>query len=131
MNLQSTIELFAGGPGSGCKGPNCGRPSTGGSLISRSGLGKTELDIHPRTVTQVNKILSRIGVEERLAYTAKDAEVYWQGGRADMFHNAGVGVARPSHLTIGKYLEDLQYKLEYDRNVGTKVMQTLRDRYKL
>lgn len=26
MNLTSTIELHAGGPGSGCKGPNCGRP---------------------------------------------------------------------------------------------------------
>lgn len=25
MRLASTIELQAGGPGSGCKGPNCGR----------------------------------------------------------------------------------------------------------
>ncbi len=29
MNLATTIWLYAGGPGSGCAGPNCGRPSTG------------------------------------------------------------------------------------------------------
>lgn len=26
MNLASTIEIYGGGPGSGCQGPNCGRP---------------------------------------------------------------------------------------------------------
>jgi hypothetical protein len=25
MNLADTISLYAGGPGSGCRGPNCGR----------------------------------------------------------------------------------------------------------
>lgn len=37
MNLSQIIRwLFAGGPGSGCKGPNCGRPkgSAGYSLVS-------------------------------------------------------------------------------------------------
>ena len=29
MNLESTITIHAGGPGSGCKGTNCGRPRTG------------------------------------------------------------------------------------------------------
>jgi len=28
MNLATTIELYAGGEGSGCQGPNCGRPKT-------------------------------------------------------------------------------------------------------
>lgn len=28
MRLVSTIELYAGGPGSGCQGPNCGRPKS-------------------------------------------------------------------------------------------------------
>lgn len=27
MNLAATIEIYSGGPGSGCQGPNCGRPS--------------------------------------------------------------------------------------------------------
>lgn len=27
MNLASSIWLYSGGDGSGCKGPNCGRPS--------------------------------------------------------------------------------------------------------
>lgn len=26
MNLQTTLSIYAGGPGSGCQGPNCGRP---------------------------------------------------------------------------------------------------------
>ncbi len=29
MNLQATVAIFAGGPGSGCQGPSCGRPETG------------------------------------------------------------------------------------------------------
>ena len=29
MNLETTIELQAGGPGSGCHGETCGRPATG------------------------------------------------------------------------------------------------------
>ena len=28
MNLATTISIMAGGPGSGCNGPNCGRPLT-------------------------------------------------------------------------------------------------------
>jgi hypothetical protein len=27
MNLAATMDMFFGGPGSGCKGENCGRPS--------------------------------------------------------------------------------------------------------
>lgn len=34
MNLSQVISIYGGGPGSGCKGPNCGRP----------GSGKTEPD---------------------------------------------------------------------------------------
>jgi hypothetical protein len=26
MNMAATIRLYGGGPGSGCEGPNCGRP---------------------------------------------------------------------------------------------------------
>jgi hypothetical protein len=29
MNLSASISLYAGGPGSGCQGENCGRPKTG------------------------------------------------------------------------------------------------------
>lgn len=28
MNLSATIAIYGGGPGSGCTGPNCGRPKT-------------------------------------------------------------------------------------------------------
>jgi hypothetical protein len=30
MNLATTLTIYGGGPGSGCRGPNCGRPSIGG-----------------------------------------------------------------------------------------------------
>lgn len=29
MQLEQTLTIYAGGPGSGCKGSDCGRPSTG------------------------------------------------------------------------------------------------------
>lgn len=29
MILEATISIYCGGPGSGCRGDNCGRPSTG------------------------------------------------------------------------------------------------------
>jgi hypothetical protein len=35
MNLHSVSQLFAGGPGSGCRGNNCGRPSTGSKSIPK------------------------------------------------------------------------------------------------
>lgn len=30
MNLQQTLDLYGGGPGSGCQGSNCGRPPGSG-----------------------------------------------------------------------------------------------------
>jgi ribosomal protein S18 acetylase RimI-like enzyme len=39
MNLFNTISLYAGGPGSGCRGPNCGRHRTAvDQLASKLGL---------------------------------------------------------------------------------------------
>ena len=35
MNLVTTLSLLAGGPGSGCQGPNCGRPTHGKKLKQR------------------------------------------------------------------------------------------------
>ena len=34
MNLSSTVSIYGGGVGSGCHGPNCGRPSIGLKKIS-------------------------------------------------------------------------------------------------
>ena len=39
MNLSVTLELQAGGPGSGCRGPNCGRPVVN-FTIRKSSVGK-------------------------------------------------------------------------------------------
>jgi hypothetical protein len=33
LDLQKSIYIYAGGPGSGCRGDNCGRPSTGGTPV--------------------------------------------------------------------------------------------------
>jgi hypothetical protein len=32
MNLTQAIDIYAGGPGSGCHGPHCGRPSSGKAI---------------------------------------------------------------------------------------------------
>jgi hypothetical protein len=41
LNLAATIEISAGGPGSGCTGPNCGRPKSMGNITKGKvkGLG--------------------------------------------------------------------------------------------
>lgn len=33
MNIATAMDLYAGGPGSGCKGSNCGRKSTGATKV--------------------------------------------------------------------------------------------------
>jgi hypothetical protein len=35
MNLEVTLSVYGGGPGSGCVGPNCGRPKINFSQVSR------------------------------------------------------------------------------------------------
>ena len=35
MNLLETIEIHAGGPGSGCQGPNCGRKHSQAEMVKR------------------------------------------------------------------------------------------------
>lgn len=53
MNILEAMEVFAGGPGSGCQGPSCGRPKVGtkpdqtGKIpvsadIARNGAGLAE-----------------------------------------------------------------------------------------
>jgi hypothetical protein len=41
MNLESTIRIFAGGPGSGCRGSNCGRPHTFAEVFQKHGIAGT------------------------------------------------------------------------------------------
>ena len=38
MNIADTISIYAGGPGSGCHGPNCGRIGESADEKSHSGL---------------------------------------------------------------------------------------------
>lgn len=39
MNLQQTVDILAGGPGSGCNGPNCGRPLGHGGAHGKARVG--------------------------------------------------------------------------------------------
>lgn len=54
MRLAETIDLYAGGPGSGCHGPNCGRPQTnfGGPPVADIPKGKTTEDVWRDPVTK-------------------------------------------------------------------------------
>lgn len=39
MNLADTLSIYGGGPGSGCQGPNCGRPAT---AVHWDGMSQTQ-----------------------------------------------------------------------------------------
>jgi hypothetical protein len=39
MNLQTTISIYGGGPGSGCRGTDCGRPKTSSPRIGGNTYG--------------------------------------------------------------------------------------------
>lgn len=89
MNLAQSIELYAGGPGSGCHGPNCGRPE-GPGLTGREGgrlrrmlqegyrssgtmgrLHRLLRDGQPHTVSEIRKSLGDVGVR-RIAALDRD-----------------------------------------------------------
>ncbi len=59
MNLSTTIEIYAGGPGSGCKGPNCGRPKeqSHGALTMPRGR---------QTMKRIDKELRQAAVDKKV-----------------------------------------------------------------
>lgn len=40
MNLATALEIYAGGPGSGCQGPNCGRKPSASAIHKAEGIEK-------------------------------------------------------------------------------------------
>jgi hypothetical protein len=109
MNLATTIEIHAGGPGSGCAGPNCGRPVSGrqeqvATKIERE-LAKQDRgkNFKERAVLidSKGKILSDMTERPEVAFTP------WgripKGGRSEMvlLHShpkPGVGESKYSQL---------------------------------
>jgi len=55
MNLKTTINLQAGGPGSGCTGPNCGRPAH----FAETRGGKNEVSSINQEIKFMKKMLKR------------------------------------------------------------------------
>jgi hypothetical protein len=106
--------LQAGGPGSG-RHP--------------SGLSDEKLNAKVRSVKHINKILEKLGYAERVGYKAGSGHVYWYGGKADGFYESGLGIARPNHMTVKGFLDDLDYRLKNDENVGTGYVSKLKKKY--
>lgn len=81
MNLLSLIDLQAGGPGSGCQGPNCGRPATGQAKEQQlqQVAKKNELDMNRH-----RSLIERLWHEEtfgnfhRLQAWAKASKSPWE-----------------------------------------------------
>lgn len=66
MNLASSVSIYSGGPGSGCKGSNCGRPG-----------GKTRMYKDRQKIEEIDKILKEAAQQTKvvtLEYQPSDEE---------------------------------------------------------
>jgi hypothetical protein len=73
MNLQTAITLLAGGPGSGCHGPNCGRPIKEGDTVT---MKPGTSSYHPKsggkfefphgTELKVSNVMPKIGHSDQM-----------------------------------------------------------------
>src|ERR1039457_3478906 len=55
MNLATSISIYAGGPGSGCTGPNCGRPAKKAGSVMDPKLD--EKPFHKANMSKMSKVL--------------------------------------------------------------------------
>ena len=71
MNLITTLELYAGGPGSGCRGPNCGRHEVRtGKLGEESGKKLlSQLAKEPRAVFLLGPNSMIYAANEEMGYS--------------------------------------------------------------
>ena len=76
MRLRSALSMYAGGPGSGCTGPNCGRPRTNFEEGDRVMLNKVTRGFDEKTLTWRK---FPIGTEARVQKVTKAV-----GGQPDL-----------------------------------------------
>jgi hypothetical protein len=68
MNLATTIELYGGGQGSGCKGENCGRPRTREVTMPRGRQSLERIDAELKEAAKRSSVVLmeyRIGDSEK------------------------------------------------------------------
>lgn len=104
MRLQTTIWIWAGGEGSGCRGPNCGRPKVGLERVNRAGLPEEVNDRIPsalhkkfdsyRIRDEAGKLIGSVVVEPK----GDELKVHWISGPVDVeradFKPMGPGAVR-------------------------------------
>lgn len=97
MNLQTTLSIYAGGPGSGCNPDvgTCGRKSGAGIPVS-AGIGNEKMGkMMERVLSKVsNQVviekLAQVGIKVRIAKPgAQVVKSTYQGGHAGAFFNSG------------------------------------------
>lgn len=74
MQRMQIREILAGGPGSGCQGPNCGRKSTGSRLLKLESLHnklKRSLKSNQYNDEEKSKVSSRLK-KARHAFESKN-----------------------------------------------------------
>lgn len=78
MNLAAAISMYFGGQGSGCHGPNCGRPSMGGAE-------KPSVDTASKDDLQFLKTNFK-ATDEDSASALADSLLNWMGRYGDVAH---------------------------------------------
>lgn len=123
MQLEDYIEfLLAGGPGSGCHGPNCGRPT--GSSETRRGLRHAVLNV-AKDVTSRNfamkavDIMSKQRVDERL-FSTKPLKQFVHGSTDSewnvamyLFRNAQGSLLTYERASALDVVHELGHHLDY------------------
>jgi hypothetical protein len=124
MNLESTLEVYGGGPGSGCQGPNCGRHKGSGDVVYHV--------THTKNVNKIKKEGLKVGKTPN--WTNRGTGMpYGQGyvytfenqndarrwaAKMDWDFNRGTGTGHVSVLTVDRgkipWKEDTADPLHHD-----------------
>lgn len=87
MNLAAAISMHFGGPGSGCHGPNCGRPSTGVTYLhQQSGTRKG--------TNQGGFYKGSDGVNRYVKFYKDDASANGEDLASKIYNDLGIGAPK-------------------------------------
>lgn len=108
MNLQSTIDLYAGGPGSGCHGDNCGRHPGHGTFGKSREVKDTAMGTYPHKFLANVRVWKGTGHRDiggRFVRTNVEMYVQPAEDRGPLFSKPTTFVVKEYHTGEGDSLE--------------------------
>lgn len=94
VNLNSTIEIYAGGPGSGCRGENCGRPAgEGTSVVEPTTAPKIEVQF-----ASLLKLAKQLGFPESKVKEGQGTQTFTLNGQ--QYNYAGAANLQTGDVTF-------------------------------